>query len=131
GTKGKGSTAAMLESIVRAAGYKTGLYTSPHLHTYRERICVNGEMISENDFARLVEFMRPIVDEILAAHPAFESFTTFEVMTAMALQHFAESHVEIAIAEVGMGGRLDATNVVDAELSIITSISFDHMAVLG
>ncbi|MBI4672383.1 MAG: bifunctional folylpolyglutamate synthase/dihydrofolate synthase [Chloroflexi bacterium] len=131
GTKGKGSTAALLESILRAAGCKTGLYTSPHLHTYRERIRVDGALISEDEFARGVGEIRPRVEELLAARPDFESFSTFEVMTTLALNYFARVAVDIAILEVGLGGRLDATNVVDADLSIITPISFDHTAVLG
>lgn len=131
GTKGKGSTAAMLESILRAAGYKTGLYTSPHLHTYRERIRVNGELISPDEFARGAGDIRAQLDDVLAAHPEFESLSTFEVMTALALDYFAREKIEVAVLEVGLGGRLDATNVVDADLSLITPISFDHMAVLG
>lgn len=131
GTKGKGSTAAMLESILRAAGLKTGLYTSPHLHTYRERIRVNGELISEIDFARGVGEIQSPMNPLLAQHSDFESFTTFEVMTALALNYFARAQVDTAILEVGLGGRLDATNVVDADLSLITPISFDHTAVLG
>lgn len=131
GTKGKGSTAAMLESILRAAGYKTGLYTSPHLHTYRERIRVNGELISENEFAHGVGEFQPLLDELQSARPELESFSTFEVMTALALNYFASANIDAAILEVGLGGRLDATNVVDADLSILTRISFDHTAVLG
>jgi dihydrofolate synthase/folylpolyglutamate synthase len=131
GTKGKGSTAAMLESILRAAGYKTGLYTSPHLHTYRERIRVNGALISENDFARGVGELVPLLRELLVAHPELESFTTFEVMTTLALEHFARAEIDAAILEVGLGGRLDATNVVNADVALITPISFDHTAVLG
>lgn len=125
GTKGKGSTAAMLASIVRAAGYRTGLYTSPHLHTYRERIHMQGEPISQDDFARGAGEIR----EYLKDTP--ESFSTFEVLTALALQWFARQEADIAILEVGLGGRLDATNIVAADLSLITPISFDHMAVLG
>ena len=131
GTKGKGSTAAMLESILRAAGLQTGLYTSPHLHSYRERIRVNGELISEVDFARGIGEIQPLLDDLILQHSDFESFTTFEVMTALALQHFAHEKIDVAILEVGLGGRLDATNVVDADLSLITPISFDHTAVLG
>lgn len=131
GTKGKGSTAAMLESILRAAGLRTGFYSSPHLHTYRERIRVNDNLISENDFADGVGQIQPLLSAILTNHPEFESFTTFEVLTALALYHFAQAQVEVAILEVGMGGRLDATNVVAADLSIITPISYDHTAVLG
>lgn len=131
GTKGKGSTAAMLESILRAAGYKTGLYTQPHLHTYRERIRIGGQILSRGDFARGVERLRPILDALHDAHPEYESFTTFEVMTALALDEFARQGVQVAVLEVGMGGRLDATNVVKADLSVITPISFDHTAILG
>ncbi len=131
GTKGKGSTAAMLESILRAAGFKTGLYTSPHLHTYRERIRVNGELILENEFARGVGELQPLLDDFVVTHPDFESFTTFEAMTALALNFFARTKIDVAILEVGLGGRLDATNVVDADLSLITPISFDHTNVLG
>jgi dihydrofolate synthase / folylpolyglutamate synthase len=131
GTKGKGSTAALLESILRAAGLKTGLYTSPHLHTYRERLRVNGQAISRGDFAVGVGHLRPILHELTRTYPAPDSFTTFEVMTVLALLHFARERVEVAILEVGLGGRLDATNVVDTDLALITSISFDHTQVLG
>lgn len=131
GTKGKGSTAAMLESILRAGGLRTGLYTSPHLHSYRERIRVNGEMISEDDFARGVGEIRPLTEELVRQRSGLGAFSTFEVMTALAFEHFAEHEIDVAILEVGLGGRLDATNVVDADLSLITPISFDHRAVLG
>lgn len=131
GTKGKGSTAALLESILRAAGYKTGLYTSPHLHTYRERIRVNGALISQDDFARGAGEIRAVMEELQAAHPDYDAFSTFEVMTALALGHFARAKIDIAVLEVGLGGRLDATNVVDADLALITPISFDHTQVLG
>lgn len=131
GTKGKGSTAAMLESILRAAGYKTGLYTSPHLHTYRERIRVDGELISEQAFAERAEEIQALIPRIADGKPELSGFTTFEVMTAMALAHFARAGIDAAILEVGLGGRLDATNVVDADLSLITPISYDHMHILG
>lgn len=131
GTKGKGSTAAMLESILRAAGYKTGFYSQPHLHTYRERIRVNGELISPQAFAEKIIRLQSLVSSLSLTRPDLESFTTFEVTTALALEHFAYSDVEIAVLEVGLGGRLDATNIVDAELSLITSISYDHTAILG
>jgi len=125
GTKGKGSTAAMLASILQAAGYRVGLYTSPHLHTFRERIQVNGRPIGPGDFARAVAHIRPLV-EGMADRP-----TTFEAATAVAFLHFAQQGVQVAVLETGMGGRLDATNVVMPLVSIITSISFDHMAILG
>jgi len=124
GTKGKGSTAALIESVLRAAGYRTGLYTSPHLHTFRERIQVRGCLIPEADIIRLVGVMQPLADQV-------PEITTFEVMTGMAFAWFAEQEVEWAVLEVGLGGRLDATNVVTPEVSVITSISRDHTAVLG
>lgn len=124
GTKGKGSTAAMAESMLRAAGYRTGLYTSPHLHTFRERIRAGGELISEDDVARLVEVLRPLVERV-------PGLTTFEIMTGLALAWFAEREVEWAVLEVGLGGRLDATNVVTPAVSVLTPISYDHTAILG
>jgi len=124
GTKGKGSTSAMIESILRRAGYRTGLYTSPHLHSFRERIQAGGELISEADVIRLADEMRPLLGQI-------EGITTFEVMTGLAFAWFAEQQVEWAIVEVGLGGRLDATNVLTPAVAVITSISFDHTAILG
>jgi dihydrofolate synthase/folylpolyglutamate synthase len=124
GTKGKGSTCAMLESALRAAGHRTGLYTSPHLHTFRERIRVAGAMISQYAVAARVEKIKPLAD-------AVPGITTFEVMTALAFDYFAARGVEIAIIEVGLGGRLDATNVILPLVSVITSLSFDHTAILG
>lgn len=124
GTKGKGSTAALIESVLRAAGYRTGLYTSPHLHSYRERIQVSGQLIPEADVVRLIGELRPLVEQIA-------DITTFEIITAMAFQWFAEQDVEWAVVEVGLGGRLDATNVITPAVAVITSISLDHMAVLG
>lgn len=124
GTKGKGSTSAMIESVLRAAGYATGLYTSPHLHSFRERIQVNGALIPEAEVVRLVEKLLPQVDRV-------EGTTTFEVMTALALCWFADQGVEWAVLEVGLGGRLDATNVVIPAVSVITSISLDHVEILG
>ena len=124
GTKGKGSTAAMAESVLRAAGYRTGLYTSPHLHTFRERIQAGGALVPEADVARLTETMRPLVAQIAG-------ITTFEVMTGLAFTWFAGQGVEWAVLEVGLGGRLDATNVVMPAVSVITPISLDHTAILG
>ena len=124
GTKGKGSTAAMIESVLRAAGYRTALYTSPHLHSFRERIQVAGELIPEEDVVRLVEALRPLVSQV-------DGITTFEIITCLALAWFAEQGVEWAVVEVGLGGRLDATNVLDPALTVITSISYDHVAILG
>ena len=124
GTKGKGSTAAMVESMLRAGGYRTGLYTSPHLHTFRERIQACGELIPEADVVRLVEAMQPLVGQVA-------DITTFEVMIGLAFAWFAEQGVEWAVVEVGLGGRLDATNVLTPAVTVITSISYDHMAILG
>jgi dihydrofolate synthase/folylpolyglutamate synthase len=124
GTKGKGSTAAMIESVLRSAGHRTGLYTSPHLHTFRERIQVAGDLIPESEVVRLVEEMRPLVTQVA-------DITTFEVMTGLAFSWFAEQGVEWAVLEVGLGGRLDATNVVTPAVAVITSLSYDHTAVLG
>jgi dihydrofolate synthase/folylpolyglutamate synthase len=124
GTKGKGSVAAMSESILRAAGYRTGLYTSPHLHTFRERIQANGRLISEETVASLTEHLQPLVSQV-------EDLTTFEIMTALGFLYFAEQAVEFAVLEVGMGGRLDATNVVNPLVAIITSLSYDHTQILG
>ena len=124
GTKGKGSTAAMIESVLRAAGYRTGLYTSPHLHTFRERIQVAGELIPEAGVIRLVEEMQPRVAQV-------DGITTFEIITCLAFAWFAERGVAWAVVEVGLGGRLDATNVLDPDVTVITPISYDHVAILG
>src|SRR5438105_5190855 len=128
GTKGKGSTCATLASILSAAGVRCGLYTKPHLQTYRERVRVDGRAISEWDFSEAVERMRGFVRDLprAAGEP-----TTFEVTTALALDFFARQGCEIAVVEVGLGGRLDATNATDPDVSIITSISHDHTAILG
>ena len=124
GTKGKGSTAALIESVLRAAGFRSGLYTSPHLHSFRERIQVIGELIPEAAVIRLVEEMRPLVAQV-------EDITTFEIITCLAFAWFAEQGVEWAVVEVGLGGRLDATNVLEPEVTVITPISYDHVAILG
>lgn len=125
GTKGKGSTCAMVASMVEAAGYKVGLYTSPHLIDIRERFQINGHMISTADFARVVRTIEPIVARMRPTP------TCFDVLTAMAFKWFAEQKVEVAVVETGLGGRLDSTNVLKPEVSAITSISKDHMAQLG
>lgn len=124
GTKGKGSTAAFSESMIRAAGYRTGLYISPHLHTFRERIQIVGELISEADVVRLTQDLKPHLE-------AIPGLTAFEVITAMAFYAFAEASIELAVLEVGLGGRLDATNVSDPLVAVITSISYDHTQLLG
>ena len=131
GTNGKGSTAATLASILQAAGLRTGLYTSPHLLRINERIRINGKTIDDERFALLHDMVertaqRLIEDGELPWHPSF-----FEMLTAMAFEHFATSKLDIAVLEVGMGGRLDATNVVDPRVSVITDISLDHEKFLG
>lgn len=124
GTKGKGSTAAFAESMLRAAGYRTGLYVSPHLHTFRERIQIGGQLISEDDVVRWTDQLRPHLE-------AIQGLTAFEAITAMAFHAFAEAGVELAVLEVGLGGRLDATNVSHPMVAVITSISYDHTQLLG
>src|ERR1700686_2807137 len=131
GTNGKGSTAATLASMLRASGLKTGLYTSPHLVRINERIRLNGEAISNHDFAMLHDVVdrtteRLVLDGQLPWHPSF-----FEMLTAMAFEYFARSRPDMAVLEVGMGGRLDATNVVEPRLSIITDVALDHQKYLG
>ncbi len=123
GTNGKGSTSHMLAAILQTAGYKTGLYTSPHLKDFRERIKVNGEMISEEEVTDFVANQEKSIETI---SPSF-----FEVTVAMAFNHFANEEVDIAVIEVGLGGRLDSTNIISPELSVITNIGFDHMQILG
>jgi dihydrofolate synthase/folylpolyglutamate synthase len=124
GTKGKGSTAAMIEACLRAAGYRTGLYTSPHLHTFRERVRVDGANISREDFAARVDAIQPHL-------AAVEGLTWFEIVTAIAFWHFAQAAIDIAVLEVGLGGRFDATNVVTPLVSVIASLSLDHVNLLG
>ena len=124
GTKGKGSVAAMTESVLRSAGHVTGLYTSPHIHDLRERIRVNGDIISQESFAQLLTDLQPQIE-------ATEHITYYEIMTILALEWFARQRVEIAVLEVGLGGRLDATNVVTPSVCAITTISYDHMDLLG
>ena len=131
GTNGKGSTAATLASILQASGLKTGLYTSPHLVRINERIRINGEEIRDDDFARLHGEVDRVAERLVGLgelpwHPSF-----FEMMTAIAFVHFAREQVQIAVLEVGMGGRLDATNVVEPLVSVIADISLDHQKFLG
>ena len=130
GTKGKGSTSAMIASVLTASGYTTGLYTSPHLHTIRERIQVDGKPIEENEFANLVEKLKPEV-EALNRLDGLGELTTFEILTTLAFAYFKEKKVDFQVMETGLGGRLDATNVVMPEVCAITSISFDHTEILG
>jgi dihydrofolate synthase/folylpolyglutamate synthase len=124
GTKGKGSTSAMMAAVLTTAGYRTGLYTSPHLQDYTERIQIDGQPITHSRLVELVEEIKPAVAKIPA-------LTTFEITTALGLLHFARQNVNAAVIEVGLGGRLDATNVVLPRVAVITALSYDHMAVLG
>ena len=130
GTKGKGSTSAMISQILISQGYKVGLYSSPHLHSVRERIKVDSELISEQDFSDLVTEIYPYVDWV-KDYGKFGAITTFEIITAMSFVHFYNQKVDFQVVEVGLGGRLDATNVVSPEISVITSLSIDHESVLG
>src|SRR6188474_1169273 len=127
GTNGKGSTCAMLESIYRAAGLRVGLFTSPHLVSFRERIQVNRQLISEEEIVRVVSEIQPW----LAAFPPEQHPTFFEVVTVMALRYFAEQKCDLVIWETGLGGRLDATNIVTPLASVITNVQFDHQQWLG
>jgi len=123
GTNGKGSTSHMLAAILQTAGYKTGLYTSPHLKDFRERIKINGQWCDENFVTDFTQRIQPLIDEI---EPSF-----FEITVAMAFDYFAQQEVDIAVIEVGLGGRFDSTNIITPELSIITNIGWDHMNMLG
>lgn len=130
GTNGKGSVANYTANILQASDYQVGLYTSPHLVRFEERISINGKLISETDIARLTERIKPLAEQVAkesnGAHPTF-----FEITTAMALLYFSEQKVDFTVLEVGLGGRLDATNVVHAGIAVITNIDFDHMKQLG
>jgi dihydrofolate synthase / folylpolyglutamate synthase len=131
GTKGKGSTAAFLEAIARAGGRRTALYTQPHLHTYRERIKLDGAPIPPGAFADLVGRLRPLVDDLRARYPEAGEPTTFELTTVLAVLAAAAHRADLAILEVGLGGRLDATNAADPLVSVITTIGHDHTQILG
>ncbi|HSR48258.1 MAG TPA: folylpolyglutamate synthase/dihydrofolate synthase family protein [Anaerolineales bacterium] len=124
GTKGKGSVSSLVASCLQAAGYRTGLYTSPHLIRFTERIRVDGEEIPEADVGPIVDQLKPHVEEI-------PGLTTFELITAAAFAYFARRKVDVAVIEVGLGGRLDATNVITPRVSVITSLSYDHTHLLG
>lgn len=130
GSKGKGSVAAMIASALTISGYTTGLFTSPHLHSFNERIRVDGELISAAELADLVARLKPEV-EAVNRKATYGRLTTFELMTALGFSYFKLKGVDFQVIEVGLGGRLDATNVVQPDVSIITSISFDHTEVLG
>jgi dihydrofolate synthase/folylpolyglutamate synthase len=123
GSNGKGSTASMIAAIFTAAGYKTGLYTSPHLVRFNERIRLNGKAISSRAVARLSTVLRPVIEK--------NNSTFFETVTAIAFKYFAESHVDIAIVETGLGGRFDATNIIQPLVSVITTIGLEHTQILG
>ena len=126
GTNGKGSTSAIIASLLQGAGLRVGLFTSPHLVSFTERIRINGEQITEHDVIQLAEEIREVVSQSAGFSPTF-----FEVVTAMALLYFKRKKIDIAVIEVGMGGRLDATNILSPEVSVITNISFDHKEFLG
>ena len=130
GSKGKGSTAALIASILIHAGYKTGLFTQPHLITPRERCRINSRLISEAEFAEYVDRLKPSI-EAMTESESIGRVSFFEIYTALAFTYFADNEVDFAVIEVGLGGRLDATNVVDPLVSVITPISLEHTAILG
>jgi dihydrofolate synthase / folylpolyglutamate synthase len=130
GTNGKGSTAAMLASILRSAGYSVGLYTSPYLLSFTNRMAVNGADVARSELVNIVNRIRPLVEEI-KKNPGLGQMTEFEVVTAIAFTYFAQRDVDMVVLEVGLGGRLDATNIVDPLLSIITNVSLEHTDILG
>lgn len=123
GTNGKGSVSHMLASVLQSAGYKTGLYTSPHLKDFRERIKINGEKATEGFIVDFTERIKPVIEKI---NPSF-----FEITVAMAFEYFAQNKTDIVVIEVGLGGRFDSTNIINPELSVITNIGMDHMNILG
>ncbi len=130
GTKGKGSVAAMISSVLTASGYKTGLYTSPHLVDIRERFQIDGDMISESEFSDIIDEIKPAV-ALVNRRACYGLLTTFEIMTALCFVFFTRHNVDFRVVEVGLGGRLDATNIVSPEVCIITPVNLDHTDVLG
>ena len=130
GTKGKGSVATMIAQVLSDSGYKTGLYTSPHLHTLRERISVDGSLISEAEFAATMAEVKPFI-ESMKQDTSFRQLTYFEALTALVFAYFKKKRVDFQVLEVGLGGRLDATNVARPVVCIITPISLDHTQILG
>lgn len=124
GTKGKGSVSAICASVLKAQGYQTGLYISPHIIDFTERIQINGQMIPKEGLVEIVERLKPVTEKV-------PEITTFELTTALAFVYFSQQHVDYAVFEVGLGGRLDATNIVAPIISVITSISYDHVKILG
>src|SRR6201987_5457837 len=131
GTNGKGSTAAFLESILRHAGFRTGLNTSPHLEKINERIRIDGDEISDADFADVLTRIQTVTEELLAAGKLRAHPTYFECVTAMAFQYFAQSRIDFGVFEVGLGGRVDAPNICTPAVCVITRIDFDHENFLG
>lgn len=131
GSKGKGSTCVMIDAILHAAGMRCGRFLSPHLHSYRERFVVDGELIPESKFAALTADVIDAAEEIERDNPDLGGVTAFELSTAMAFLWFARSRCEVAVIEVGLGGTLDATNVVDPVVSVITALDYEHTAILG
>ena len=130
GTKGKGSTSAMIASVLIASGFRTGLYTSPHLNTIRERIKLNDRLITTEEFAFFIERLQPDIEKTNSRND-YGQLTTYEILTALAFTYFSYHDVEFQVMEVGVGGRLDATNVVQPAVCVITSISYDHTDALG
>lgn len=129
GTNGKGSTTAMISSVLKEAGFKVGMYTSPYLEEFEERIQINGENIDKDDLAVLMGDVKKAIDKVMEL--GYESPTQFEIITALMFYYFSKKKVDYAVLEVGLGGRLDATNVVLPEVVVLTSISLDHMNILG
>lgn len=131
GTNGKGSVSRMISSVLTRAGYKVGLYTSPHLHSIRERIQINNRLIDKDSFVNTLKILLPYIEELTDEDADFY-LTEFEILTAMAFLYFYMSKVDVVVLEVGLGGRLDATNVVNNVLvSVITNVDWDHMDRLG
>ena len=129
GTNGKGSVVSIISSILIEAGYKVGIYTSPYLQRFTERIKINNEEISKDDIARLINYIGPIVDKVISE--GYDNPTEFEIITAIMFKYFSDKQVDFVALEVGLGGRLDSTNVINPLVSVITSISYDHLGILG
>lgn len=129
GTNGKGSTTAMVSKVLRGAGYKVGMYTSPYLEEFEERIQINGENIDKNILVNLLEEVKKVIEKVI--EEGYEHPTEFEIITALMFLHFYNEQVDYAVIEVGLGGRLDSTNVITPQVSVITSISLDHVNILG
>jgi dihydrofolate synthase/folylpolyglutamate synthase len=130
GTKGKGSTAAMIAQALISSGFRTGLFTSPHLHTIRERVRIDNRLISKAEFASITTELKPVV-RMVNQEAAFGQLTTFEILAALVFTYFNKNNVDFQVLEVGLGGRLDATNIASGDICVITSISLDHTEILG